>query len=181
MSHQSLPTNDARTREYLKLLAQQGPRLRGFILSLVPNWADAEDIAQEVKLRLWEQFDNYDPAKDFGAWACTIARYQVLTYREKQSPSRQRISLEALELVAKDSAAMSEALEAGRRALADCFEKLPEAKRKLLINYYSGNYSMRELAAKLGQTFDATRHTIVRTRIALKKCVKKTLHQEDRT
>jgi RNA polymerase sigma-70 factor (ECF subfamily) len=181
MSHESLPDNDARTREYLRLLAQQGPRLRGFILSLVPNWADAEDIAQEVKLRLWEQFDNYDPAKDFGAWACTIARYQVLTYREKQPPCRQLISLEALELVARDSAAMAEVLEAARRALADCFEKLPEAKRKLLMTYYSGRHTMRELAAELGQTFDVTRHTIVRTRVALKKCVEKTLHQEDRS
>ena len=56
-----------------RLLAQYEPRLRGFILTLCPNWADAEDIAQEVKLRLWEQFDEYDPARDFGAWACTIA------------------------------------------------------------------------------------------------------------
>ena len=61
------PNDDARTREYLRLLSQYEPRLRGFILTLCPNWADAEDIAQEVKLRLWEQFDEYDPAQDFGA------------------------------------------------------------------------------------------------------------------
>ena len=59
------PTNDERTREYLRLLGQHERRLLGFILSLVPNWADADDIAQEVKIRLWEQFDKYDPAKDF--------------------------------------------------------------------------------------------------------------------
>ena len=79
------PTNNERTREYLRLLGQHERRLRGFILSLVPNRADADDIAQEVKIRLWEQFDSYDPTKDFGVWARTIAHYQVLTYREKQS------------------------------------------------------------------------------------------------
>ncbi len=174
------PNDDARTREYLRLLSQYEPRLRGFILTLCPNWADAEDIAQEVKLRLWEQFDEYDPAKDFGAWACTVARYQVRTHRKTQSRRRHVISLETLDLVAEEMAAMSETLDMGRQTLADCFEKLPEGKRQLLISYYSGKETMRELAARLGQTFDATRHTIVRTRIALRKCVENALHREQR-
>ena len=58
-------TNDERTQQYLTLLGQHEGRLLGFILSLVPNWADADDIAQEVRIRLWKQFDGYDPAKDF--------------------------------------------------------------------------------------------------------------------
>jgi RNA polymerase sigma-70 factor (ECF subfamily) len=174
------PSDDTRTREYLRLLTQYEPRLRGFILTLCPNWADAEDIAQEVKLRLWEQFDEYDPAKDFGVWACTVARYQVRTHRKTQSRRRHVISLETLEMVAEEMAAMSETLDVGRQALADCFEKLPEGKRQLLISYYSGKETMRELAARLGQTFDATRHTIVRTRIALRKCVENALHREQR-
>ncbi len=83
-------------------------------------------------------------------------------------------------MVAEEMAAMSETLDVGRQALADCFEKLPEGKRQLLISYYSGKETMRELAARLGQTFDATRHTIVRTRIALRKCVENALHREQR-
>ena len=90
------------------------------------------------------------------------------------------ISLETLELVADEMAAMSDVLDMGREVLADCFEKLPESKRQLLISYYSGEETMRELAARLGQTFDATRHSIVRTRIALRKCVENALHQERR-
>jgi RNA polymerase sigma-70 factor, ECF subfamily len=180
VSRSSTENSDDRTRQYLRLLAQHERRLRGFILALVPNWADAEDIAQEVKIRLWEQFDNYDPAKDFGAWACTIAHYQVLTYREKQSRRRHVISAKSLELVAQHVTAMSDRLEAGQRALADCFEKLPESKRDLLMRYYSGRHTMREVAAELGQTFDATRHAILRTRIALRECVEDSLHEEDR-
>ena len=47
-----------------------------------------------------------------------------------------------------------------------------------MISYYSGKETMRELAARLGQTFDATRHTIVRTRIALRKCVENAFPRE---
>jgi RNA polymerase sigma-70 factor (ECF subfamily) len=174
-----VPGHDDRVQQFLRLLAKHERRLRGYILPLVPNWADAEDVAQEVRIRLWEQFDSYDPAKDFGAWACTIAYYQVLTYREKRSRRRQLISSESLELVAKTVVAMSDELESAQRALADCFEKLPKAKRDLLTYYYSGKHTMREIAARLGRTFDATRNAILRTRMALRDCVKAKLDKED--
>ena len=160
-------------------LGRHERRLRGFILSLVPNWADADDIAQEVRIRLWEQFSSYDPTKDFGAWARTIAYYQILTYREKQARHRNLVSSEFVDAIAKEIAGLSEELEAEQRALADCFEKLPEAKRDVLMRYYSGQHTTREIAAELGRSFDATRQAILRARIALSDCVEETLHKED--
>ena len=177
MTPSNCPSNDRRTREYLQLLGQHERRLRGFILALVPNRADAEDIAQEVRIRLWEQFDSYDPAKDFGVWARAIARYQVLTHRTMQSRHGMVVSSELMEKIAEQVTAMSEELEAGQKALEDCFEKLPAAKRELLTRYYSGKWTTRELAAQLGRTFDATRQTILRTRLALRDCVEEALAQ----
>jgi len=172
--------NDQRTREYLRLLGRHEGRLRGFILSLVPNWADADDIAQEVRIRLWEQFESYDPAKDFGAWARTIAYYQVLTHREKQSRRRELFDAKFLEAVAEEAAALADELEAGQQALKDCFEKLPEAKRELLRDYYSSERTTREIAEESGRSFDATRQAILRTRITLRDCVEQALNEEGR-
>ena len=59
----------------------------GFIFSLVPHWADADDVAQEVRIALWNEFDKYDPAKDFAAGPVPIAYYEVLTYRKKRRKS----------------------------------------------------------------------------------------------
>jgi RNA polymerase sigma-70 factor, ECF subfamily len=171
-------TNDDRTREYLRLLGQHERRLLGFILSLVPNWADADDIAQEVKIRLWEQFDKYDPDKDFGAWARTIAYYQILTYRGGASRHRELVSTEFVEAIAKEVTVVSAALDAGQQALADCFEKLPESKRELLLRYYSGERSTRQIAAEQGRTFDATRQAILRTRTTLSDCVEELMRKE---
>ncbi len=173
-------SNDERTRRYLELLGQHERRLRGFILALVPHWADAEDIAQEVRIRLWEQFDNYDPAKDFGVWARTVAHYRVLAHRTTQSRHGMVINSELMDRIAKQVTGMSQELEEGQRALEDCFEKLPAEKRELLTRYYSGKYTTRELAAQLGRTFDATRQTILRTRLSLRDCVEEWLHKEDR-
>jgi len=179
MTSSKPPTGDQRTPEYLRLLGRHERRLRGFILSLVPNWADADDIAQEVRIRLWEQFESYDPTKDFGAWARTIAYYQILTHREKQARHRHLVSSQFVDAIAEEIATLSEELDAEQQALADCFEKLPETKRDLLLRYYSGQRTTREIAAELGRSFDATRQAILRARITLSDCVEETLHMED--
>jgi RNA polymerase sigma-70 factor, ECF subfamily len=165
------PTNDQRTREYLRLLGLHERRLRGYILSLVPHWADAEDIAQDVRIRLWEQFDGYDPTKDFGAWARTIAHFQVLTHREKLGRHKGLVSSEFIEAVADEVITISGELDAAEQALADCFEKLPPAKRDLLLRHYSTGQTARTIAQELGRSFDATRQAILRTRLALSDCV----------
>lgn len=173
------PTNDERTIEYLQLLGQHERRLRGYILSLVPNWADADDIAQEVRIRLWEQFDTYDRTKDFGAWARTIAHYQILTHREKLSRRPGLASTQFVEAIANEVAAISHELDAAERAMADCFAKLPESKRELLLRYYSNGQTARTIALELGRSFDATRQAILRTRLTLSDCVEAAMKKED--
>ena len=87
---------DRDQQDFVRLLVEHERRLEGFILALVPNWAVAEDIAQETKLRLWEQFGQFDRNQDFGSWACTIAYYQVLSYRKSNKRSREHLFGERL-------------------------------------------------------------------------------------
>ena len=82
---------------FVQLLAAHEHRLGSFVLALVPNWTDAEDIIQQTKLRLWEQFETYDPEKDFGIWACVIARYEVLAFRTRSARSRVQFSQELID------------------------------------------------------------------------------------
>ena len=151
-----LPSTDQRNEEFLRLLGQHEAGLLGYILSLVPNWAD-DDIAEEVRIRLWKQFDSYDRSKDFGTWACTIAHYMVHAHRERLSRYGRLFSSPLADLIAREVAAIAEELSASQQTLKDCFEKLPEGKRELLTTYYSGVHTGREIAAQLGQSYDATR------------------------
>ena len=173
---QSTPqSNDQRTRQFLLLLGQHERRLRAFILSLVPNWADADDIGQEVKIRLWEQFDSYDPAKDFGVRRGRSPTIRSSVIARSNARECRRMSDKFVEAIAQEASRLADELDAGQQALKDCFEKLPAAKRELLVQYYSGQRTTREIAADLRRSFDATRQTILRTRIALRECVEETL------
>ena len=88
---------ELRYREYVRLLAEQERRLAGYVHALVPRWQDAEDVLQETKLRLWEQFDSFQPGTNFAAWSFTIAGYMVRTHRKQRRRERVCFSDDVLE------------------------------------------------------------------------------------
>jgi RNA polymerase sigma-70 factor (ECF subfamily) len=51
------------------------------------NATDAEDAAQEVFLRLYRNFDQYDPTQPFLPWFRRLATNCVLNWKEKQRPT----------------------------------------------------------------------------------------------
>jgi len=171
------PSTDERTREFVSLLGVHDGRLCAFILTLVPDYADADDLAQQVRLALWEQFDEFDRTKDFGVWARTIAYYKVLAFRKRSARQHARLSQAFLDSIADEAGAHSEAWDDTYRALVACLAQLDAAKRKLLISYYSAKESMRVLAGRLHRTTDSVRHSIQRTRAALAECIANRLRE----
>jgi len=176
-SNQSEREN-SRTTEFLHLLGRHEHALQAFVAALVPHWADADEIVQQTRILLWEEFDRYDPAKDFGAWARTIAHYQVLTFRKKSSRRSVLNDAEFLNTVAEEFDRTAEHFQARYMAAEACLRKLAEAKRRLVLRYYSGRETMQQIATATGQTLDSVKHTISRARLALAKCIEESLRQE---
>jgi RNA polymerase sigma-70 factor (ECF subfamily) len=77
-----------RSELFLKLLMSNEVRIFSYILRLVPNLADAEDIMQETAGIMWRKFDQFQRTTNFVAWAVEIAHYRILDYRrrERRSP-----------------------------------------------------------------------------------------------
>jgi RNA polymerase sigma-70 factor, ECF subfamily len=172
-------SDSERTAEFLRLLGAHEERINALVFSLVPNWADAQDIAQEVRLRLWEQFDAYDRSKDFGAWARIIAYYQVLAYRKRLRGQHLHFGQEFLQLVATTFDAGIEQFEARSRAMQKCLWKLSAVKRRLLLRCYSGRETVRQVAESLGRSFEAVRKSVFRTRHQLAACIERELKAEE--
>ena len=163
----------------MQLLIEHERRLEGFVLALVSNWAVAEDIVQETKLRLWEQFGQFDRNQDFGAWARTIAYYQVLSYRKSHKRSREQLfGEEFLQSVAQEESSRQEEIAVRQRFLAFCLEKLREKSRELLKLVYSGEDTIRQIARKLGRSEAATYTAVQDARLRLHKCLDTELRKE---
>ena len=50
---------------FTALLSRHHAPLMSFILSLRPNWADAEDLLQQTSVVLWRKFAEYRPGSSF--------------------------------------------------------------------------------------------------------------------
>ena len=167
-----------RSEEFVRLLKQHERRLNACVYSLVHNWADADDILQDVAIDLWRRFAEYDPTGDFGAWACTVAYYQVLTYRKRKGRQRLHFSEESDRLLAEDIAVVSKETGGHQDMLHRCLDKLSESERAFLRAFYSGT-PIAALSQQIARTPASLYKDLARLRRNLRTCIDRTVHEEE--
>ena len=171
--HQLRELNDQRgDAEYLRLLGRHKLQLSACIHAIVPSWHDAEDIFQETKIRLWEQFDRFQPGSDFLAWATTIARYLAKAHfkRNQRRPCllSEDVASAVLKRLVNCRADNNERLE----ALCVCVGTLDGRALNLLRRRYFDLQSVHDIAAALRRTLPATYSAVSRIRRSLFDCVR---------
>ena len=169
---------DKLSAEFIRLLTGHQAALLGFIYSLVPNWSDAEDLLQQTSVVLWEKFDEFRPGTEFGRWACTVARFKVLNFLKAQGRDRHFFSPEIVEQLAAQGEESVTELEAERKALSYCLEKVPAKERQMLMGYYSDRVTVKDLADKREVTAFAIYKAMSRLREALLDCIERRLATE---
>jgi RNA polymerase sigma-70 factor, ECF subfamily len=168
-----------RTEDFLELLGAHERSLFTYVFALAPNWQDAEEIMQRVRIRVWQQFDQYDPAKPFDAWVRAIAYYLVLAYRKERSRQREFFTERVLESISKGYESGAETANVRREALRKCVDKLDTGKRNLLHLYYSSAKGPSSaIARQLSMTPNALRQSMYRIRKLLFDCVERTLQAQ---
>jgi RNA polymerase sigma-70 factor (ECF subfamily) len=171
-----------KTEQFLKLLGAHERSLFTYVYALTLNLQDADEVMQRVRIRVWQQFDQYDTEKPFDAWARAIAYYLVLGYRKEKSRQREFFTERILEAVSGSFEMHSDCTSDRRDALLRCLEKLDERKRELVSAYYSsGKQRTESIARDLSMTPNALRQSLFRIRKVLLSCVERTLRSESRT
>jgi RNA polymerase sigma-70 factor (ECF subfamily) len=163
---------------FVRLLGQNQRRVFLYVMTLVPNWNDAEEIVQETNLVLWREFGQFALGTNFAAWACKVAFHQVLAWRKKKQRDRLEFSPAFVDAVAEEAAATADRLEQRSQALAGCIAKLPEGQRQMLRLRYSDGLPIEVVAKQVDRTVEAVYRALSRIRQALHACVSQTLAQE---
>jgi len=153
------------------LYDRYGDLVYSVVLRVVADTYVAEDVTQDVFLRLWRKPEQFDAARGkLSTWLLSIARNRSID--ERRSHSR-RLRHEALPPTAeeedvlpggdeRDDPALATVVEDDRRAVRRALEVLP-AEQKLAIHLaYFGGLTQQEIANKLGQPLGT-----VKTRIRL--------------
>jgi RNA polymerase sigma-70 factor (ECF subfamily) len=177
----SVPPSGPLTEQFLRLLGAHERGLFAYVYALTPNWQDAEEVMQRVRIRIWQQFYQYDAEKPFDAWARAIAYYLVLAYRKEKSRQKEFFTEAILEAVSKQFNVHLDDSDARREALLRCVEKLDGRRRELVMAYYSSARNAGEtIAEKLLMTPNALRQSMYRIRKTLLDCVTRTMQAETR-
>ena len=144
--------------------------LYSFILSLLSNRNDAEDVLQETNLILCRKSKEYDPDGNFRSWAFNIARYQVLAHLTKRRRSKVCFSNELTEVLASEDFDIRQH-QLTQKALQACYDLLPDHMREIAKLRFKEDASMKEICKTLNRPIGAISGTLFRIRQNLIKCV----------
>lgn len=165
---------------YADLFSTNQHRLFGYILAMVRNRSDAQDILQQTAITLWKKFDDFEPGTDFIKWAITVARYETLNFIKYRRRSRVYFDQSLMEQLGNEFSDLPmELVESRRTALNGCIGKLPQEDRKLIESRYSHGLGSRQLAELLDRSQASICNSLKRIREALLRCVTRATAKED--
>jgi RNA polymerase sigma-70 factor (ECF subfamily) len=128
----------------------------GAALRILGNGAQAQDVTQDVFLKLWRGPRRFDARRgELGSYLRLMARSRALdAYREGQAAGRASDRMRLV--VARDEGRVDErpapaAERAGERAgLRAALERLPEVQREALVLAYWGGLTADQIARRSG-------------------------------
>jgi RNA polymerase sigma-70 factor (ECF subfamily) len=137
---------------------------------------EAEDVTQEVFLKMWRNLKKFKKEKNFKSWLWTIARNACFDFLRKKRRS-QVWYLEDLSSLPDSRSLPYEALEKEglKEKLEEAIKSLPFKMRQILNLYYKEGLNFREIAETLNESLNTIKS---RHRRALKE-IKKLLSEED--
>jgi RNA polymerase sigma-70 factor (ECF subfamily) len=169
--------DDRQARFLARFLPHQG-KLRAFIRSCVWDRARCDDTFQEMSLVLWREFDKYDPARPFPAWARGVAAKTILRQARQARLSPLALSPAAVEALEIAFAAFDASPPGDEEALRHCLQKLPDKSRTLIQLRYQESLKLADSATRTSMNVSAVHKALTRLRDALEKCVQRRLRAE---
>ncbi len=130
--------------------------LFGWLVSSTGSHADAEDLFQEIWMRVMRHAERFTDTS-FRAWMWTIARNLVIDYRRKRRPT---LSLDATS--GEDDLPLVDRLEGSNRnpgedlelydlnrQIFEAVQKLPEMQREVFLMRTQADMTFKEIATAL--------------------------------
>jgi len=148
-------------------------RLFGYVITLLPNFDEAEEAYQETCVRIWAKWDEYDPSRDFLAWACGFAKNVVRELRQKKFHRQSLLSEEAMERIAEARFRIDAANDAMQSRLTECLRELSVEQHQLVSRHYADEKTIKAIAEELQTTPAALYMKISRIRRLLYECLKR--------
>ena len=149
-----------------KIVEQCKDRLFTYLVQVVGNAQDAEDIAQETFIKAYRHLPSFDRRARFTTWLYAIAKNTAFSHLRRRKPNQ---PIEELQEVLPAPESRVDAEEVG--SLWAVARTLKPALFEVLWLFYGEGFSLKEVARITGGNAVTVRVNLHRARAALaKKC-----------
>lgn len=161
------------------MLAQMQTRLKAYILSLLSNSQDADDILQETNTYILTHQEKFERGTNFKAWAFQIAYFRVKSHiRDRQRRGHVELSDELIDHISHAASSYFSNKDERLGHLHQCIQKLNTKQRLLLRLQYIERVSLTQLAKHTNQSANSLHKALSRIRQSLRSCVNQQHAQE---
>jgi RNA polymerase sigma-70 factor (ECF subfamily) len=144
-------------------------RVFGLALSYLRDRAAAEDVAQEVFIKVWKALPQYDGRATLSTWIYTITRNTSFTALRGR---RESVSLSDPDVLASVEAMHARAGSGGADVEGDALmrlvNRLPEKQRQVVTLFYMQEQSHEEVSAMLAMPVGTVKTLLHRARERLR-------------
>ncbi|MBY8967068.1 sigma-70 family RNA polymerase sigma factor [Algiphilus sp. NNCM1] len=157
------------SRAFAVLVERHAARVHGFAQSVLADRAEAEDVTQEVFVKLWQHADAWQAERaKLSTWLFRVTRNAALNYRQRVRPREQAWTEHT-----PDPA--TEALETGierdedAQRLQAAIATLPEQQRSAMHLVYGQGLRQKEAAQAMSLSLKAFEAVLFRARRRLRE------------
>ena len=178
-----LRVRDGDLEAFETLVTRHQHSVVGTAAKMLGGAADAEDIGQQVFVRVWKHAARYQPSAKFTTWLMTITRNLVFNELRRRRRSQQ-VSMDADEgdtirhqFVDEQAAPPSEEILDSelQEAIDAAIASLPETQRLAIVLRRYESMPYEEIAEVLKTSVPAVKSILFRARAELKARLKKYL------
>ena len=156
-------------RAFEAIVAHYRPPIYAMARRMTRDRGRAEDVVQDVLVRLWRSLGNFDTARPFRPWLMTVARNACLN-----AIARKRLPMVSVH-TCSDENGVPEPASAEPSApellgqLADAIRQLPARYRRVVALRHIQGHSYREIARRLGRPSGTIKVWLFRARERLRR------------
>lgn len=165
-------------RNYQNLLRKHQDRVFSYALYMLRTKEDAEDVTQEVFIKMWRHWDNIDETKR-EAWMMRVAHnYCIDLLRSKAGNRKYWSSLDDKmhQLDRNPDAWLTPDAQFARderqQSLLKALSELPEKTRSMMLLHYYQGYKFQEIGEIMGLSLSVVKTSLHRGRKQLSRILK---------
>lgn len=171
MTQANQTSDGAPSEEFVRSFTQAQRPLFLYLLPLLGNAADADEVLQETNLVIWKKRRDFEPGTNFLAWGRTIGRLEVFRFRRNRGRKLSFLDQGILESIAQSAEQVATETDSRQEALAACLEQLRPKDRELIQMRYAAGSNGDKVAQELGRPANSVYQSLGRIRRALLECV----------